>query len=87
MDSIEHNELRVRQGEHKNDSEKKKKKKKKKKKRPERGTSAKPENPVTSEYLQQTRPFSRKHNNDAPQRGERYSSKCTVNVMDLKATP
>ena len=29
-DSIEHNELRVRQGEHKNDSEKKKKKKKKK---------------------------------------------------------
>lgn len=75
MDSIEHNELRVRQGEHKNDSEKKKKKKAGKRNQCEAGES--------SEYLQQTRPFSRKHNNDAPQRGERYFSIMLIQVNAL----
>ena len=76
MDSIEHNELRVRQGEHKNDSEKKKKKKK-------AGKRTKCEPGESSGYLQQTRPFSRKHNNDAPQRGERYFSIMLIQVNAL----
>ena len=76
MDSIEHNELRVRQGEHKNDSEKKKKKKK-------AGKRNQCEAGESSEYLQQTRPFSRKHNNDAPQRGERYFSIMLIQVNAL----
>lgn len=77
MDSIEHNELRVRQGERKNDSEKKKiiKKKAGKRNQCEAGES--------SGYLQQTRPFSRKHNNDAPQRGERYFSIMLIQVNAL----
>ena len=79
MDSIEHNELRVRQGEHKNDSEKKRKKKKKKK----AGKRNQCEAGESSEYLQQTRPFSRKHNNDAPQRGERYFSIMLIQVNAL----
>ena len=80
MDSIEHNELRVRQGEHKNDSEKKKKKKEKKKKAGKRNQCEAGE---SSEHLQQTRPFSRKHNNDAPQRGERYFSIMLIQVNAL----
>lgn len=76
VDSIEHNELRVRQGEHKNDSEKKKKKKK-------AGKRNQCEAGESSEYLQQTRPFSRKHNNDAPQRGERYFSIMLIQVNAL----
>ena len=76
VDSIEHNELRVRQGEHKNDSEKKKKKKK-------AGKGNQCEAGESSEYLQQTRPFSRKHNNDAPQRGERYFSIMLIQVNAL----
>ena len=60
-----------------------KKKKKKKEKKKKAGKRNQCEAGESSEYLQQTRPFSRKHNNDAPQRGERYFSIMLIQVNAL----
>ena len=59
------------------------KKKKKKKKKKKAGKRNQCEVGESSEYLQQTRPFSRKHNNNAPQRGERYFSIMLIQVNAL----
>ena len=56
---------------------------KKKKKKKNAGKRTQCEAGESSEYLQQTRPFSRKHNNDAPQRGERYFSIMLIQVNAL----
>lgn len=55
----------------------------KKKKKKKAGKRNQCEAGESSEYLQQTRPFSRKHNNDAPQRGERYFSIILIQVNAL----